>query len=49
MGILNARIADKLGVGAMCISKWLNGQVKVPKERNEQLHALAKKIKDSVN
>jgi uncharacterized protein YjcR len=45
MGIPGARIAEKLGVSPMCISKWLNGQVRVPKERDAQLHALAREIK----
>ncbi|MDO9531601.1 MAG: hypothetical protein Q7O12_05655 [Deltaproteobacteria bacterium] len=44
-GIPNVRIAEKLGVKPMSISKWLNGQVRVPKERNEQLYALAQEIK----
>jgi plasmid maintenance system antidote protein VapI len=45
MGILNKRLAEELGVDAVYISKWLNGQAPVPEDKNKQLHELARAIK----
>jgi len=48
MGIPLHKIGEELGVSAMCISKWLNGVVKIPVERNKQLHDLAREIKSLI-
>ena len=44
--VFNTKIAKVLQVSGVSVGYWLNGNVPVPERRDEQLHALARKILD---
>ncbi|TRZ51884.1 hypothetical protein D4S03_04325 [bacterium] len=44
-GVPNVRLAERLGVNEMCISRWLNGRVPIPDDKLAQLKEIVKEIK----